>query len=128
MSFFQQDLFGVIDGEKPLLRPSQLPEPLNDWAFGLMILIKEPKPIDFLRVADKYGMTKFQSRLGELSQGFPDLIKRQEVTVRKRLGRSVNVVVYWVEDKQEAMQLYLDTINKRNVSRIFKKQKDDGDI
>lgn len=119
----QSNLFG--GGDKILTRPSpeNLPRPVNDWALAIYILVSHPRGVTVFDAMKNYGMVKFQERLNEILNEFPYLATKEWVKVPKRLGRIVTVIKYKLASEGDAIDLYMGEINKKNGSKILKRNK-----
>jgi hypothetical protein len=109
----QPDIFGQLSPALRRLTPAELPKAQNDWALCIYILLQHKRPIDYFYVAHTYGITKFQTRLAEVLNVYPGLVKITEAIVPKRLGRMVPVNKYQIEDTDKAIDLYLEVLNKK---------------
>lgn len=122
MKLQQTDIFGEIDKAK--IRPEHLPLPLHDWALSLYITLQHPKGVTVFDAMLKYGMPKYQERLNEILQHCPHLVKKEMVSVRKRLNRQVDVMKYSIANEDAAIDFYMQ-INKKGGFSEYKKRAND---
>lgn len=120
MTLKQHELFGGVTevSVNYVSEPQNLPKPANDWALAIYILLNSPKGVTVLDANGKWGMIKFQERLNEVLKNHPELATKKRVTVRKRLGRKVDVMLYSADDKPKAVEVYFK-INQKNGSKIL---------
>ena len=111
----QVDIFGGETEIANRLQPDQLPRAINDWALCVQILLFHKRPIDYFTVAKDYGITKFQSRIGEILTVYPELVTITSAQVPKRLQRMVTVHKYFIKDKDAAIDIYMSVLNKKGV-------------
>ena len=117
----QINMFGGLDRTRPL--PCNLPQPLNDWALAIFIVLNHPKGVTVFDAMKNYGMVKFQERLNEVLSEYPSLVSKKMVKVPKRLGRIVEVMRYKIEEPDEATDLYMDKLNHNGGSKCLRPQK-----
>ena len=113
MTFQQGDIFGGTTEIASRLRPDELPRAINDWALCVQILLFHKRPIDYFTIAKDYGITKFQTRIAEILTVYPGLISITEAKVPKRLQRIVTVHKYLIPDKDAAIDIYMEVLNKK---------------
>jgi hypothetical protein len=118
----QNSLFG---DELPIedhtgMKVGDLRRPINDWAWCVYALIIEKRWIDFFTVAKRYGMIKFQTRIAEVSKMFPALVEKRNKTIVTQFGKKAEITQYRIPDKQAAMKIYTDCINRKNALKLMR--------
>lgn len=116
----QTNLFGGSDIVNARPKPNELPRPINDWALSLYIILNHPRGVTVFEAMKNYGMVKFQERLNEILSEFPFIASKEMVKVPKRLNRVVSVMKYKIASEGDAIELYMNEINKKGGSKILK--------
>jgi len=113
----QLDIFGGQSSANNLLEPHELPKPINGHAMTLLILMHHPnKWIDILFVVKKYMYIKWQTRLGEILDFYPELVEKRKKVVVTRFGMKTDVMEYKLKDYEAAFKIYMESLNVKGGS------------
>lgn len=100
--------------DKSGMKIGDLNRPINDYAWCVYALIIEKRWVDFFTVAKRYGMIKFQTRIAEISKFFPKLVHKRNKIIVTQFGKKAEITQYKIKDKQTAMRIYTDYINRKD--------------
>jgi hypothetical protein len=108
----QMDIFGGQAPSNKILEPHELPKPINGHAMTLLILMHHPnKWVDILFVVKKYLYIKWQTRLGEILQVYPELVEKRSKVVVTRFGVKTDVMEYKLMNYEDAFKVYMEALN-----------------
>jgi hypothetical protein len=95
-----------------------LEKPINDHARMIYTLLQHRHPVDFMFIAKKYGLIKFQTRLAEILRVYPSIVTKTKEEVPKASEKRVDVTKYMIPEslRQRVMKFYQEVLNVEGAS------------